>query len=148
MCIRDRTQGGLTGLVHGADASAEEVIVSMERMRAIEAIDPVQRIAVVQAGVTLQALWTMAREKLDVTTVIYANRSYAILNYELYRVGVTSVGENARSTLDLHNPEMNWTQIASGLGVEASRATTAEEFAAQYESAMKHRGPRLIEAMI
>ena len=50
--------------------------------------------------------------------------------------------------LDLHNPEMNWTQIASGLGVEASRATTAEEFAAQYESAMKHRGPRLIEAMI
>jgi FAD/FMN-containing dehydrogenase len=54
--MRIVTQGGLTGLVHGADASAEEVIVSMERMRAIEAIDPVQRIAVVQAGVTLQAL--------------------------------------------------------------------------------------------
>src|SRR5512140_1718159 len=50
------TQGGLTGLVHGADASAEDVILSLERMRAIEAIDPVQRIAVVQAGVTLQAL--------------------------------------------------------------------------------------------
>ena len=50
--------------------------------------------------------------------------------------------------LDLHNPEMNWTQIASGLGVEASRATTAEEFAAQYKSAMKQRGPRLIEVMI
>jgi acetolactate synthase-1/2/3 large subunit len=100
------------------------------------------------AAYTMQALWTMAREKLDVTTVIYANRSYAILNYELYRVGVTTVGDNARSTLDLHNPEMNWTQIANGLGVEASRATTAEEFAAQYESAMKHRGPRLIEAMI
>jgi acetolactate synthase-1/2/3 large subunit len=61
---------------------------------------------------------------------------------------VTTVGENARSTLDLHNPEMNWTQIASGLGVEASRAATAEEFATQYESAMKQRGPRLIEAMI
>jgi acetolactate synthase-1/2/3 large subunit len=43
---------------------------------------------------------------------------------------------------------MNWTQIASGLGVEASRAATAEEFATQYESAMKQRGPRLIEAMI
>jgi acetolactate synthase I/II/III large subunit len=100
------------------------------------------------AAYTMQALWTMAREKLDVTTVIYANRSYAILNYELQRVGVTKVGENARSMLDLHNPEMNWTQIASGLGVEASRATTAEEFAAQYESAMKQRGPRLIEAMI
>ena len=50
------THGGLTGLVHGADAAANEVILSMERMRAIETIDPVQRIAVVQAGVTLQAL--------------------------------------------------------------------------------------------
>jgi acetolactate synthase-1/2/3 large subunit len=100
------------------------------------------------AAYTMQALWTMARENLDVTTVIYANRAYAILNYELHRVGVAAVGENARSMLDLHNPEMNWMQIASGLGVEASRATTAEEFAAQYDSAMKHRGPRLIEAMI
>ena len=100
------------------------------------------------AAYTMQALWTMAREKLDVTTVIYANRSYAILNYEMFRVGVAAVGENARAMLDLHNPEMNWVQIAGGLGVEASRATTAEEFAAQYESAMKHRGPRLIEAMI
>jgi acetolactate synthase-1/2/3 large subunit len=100
------------------------------------------------AAYTMQALWTMAREKLDVTTVIYANRSYAILNYELHRVGVTSVGENARAMLDLHNPEMNWTQIAMGLGVDASRATTAEAFAAQYESAMKQSGPRLIEAMI
>jgi acetolactate synthase-1/2/3 large subunit len=100
------------------------------------------------AAYTMQALWTMAREKLDVTTVIYANRSYAILNYELFRVGVTKVGDNARTMLDLHNPEMNWTQIAGGLGVEASRATTAEEFATQYESAMKQRGPRLIEAMI
>jgi acetolactate synthase-1/2/3 large subunit len=100
------------------------------------------------AAYTMQALWTMAREKLDITTVIYANRSYAILNYEFYRVGVTTVGESAKSMLDLHNPEMNWMQIASGLGVEASRATTAEEFAAQYESAMKQRGPRLIEVMI
>ena len=100
------------------------------------------------AAYTMQALWTMAREKLDVTTVIYANRSYAILNYEMYRVGVPGIGDHARAMLDLHNPEMNWTQIAGGLGVEASRATTAEEFATQYQSAMKQRGPRLIEAMI
>jgi len=100
------------------------------------------------AAYTMQALWTMAREKLDVTTVIYANRSYAILNYELHRVGATAAGESARSMLDLHNPEMNWMKIASGLGIEASRATTTEEFAAQYDAAMKHRGPRLIEAMI
>jgi acetolactate synthase I/II/III large subunit len=100
------------------------------------------------AAYTLQALWTMARENLDVTTVIYANRSYAILNIELQRVGVGTVGPKALSMLDLHNPEMNWVQIANGLGVEASRATTAEEFAAQYASAMQHKGPRLIEAMI
>jgi acetolactate synthase I/II/III large subunit len=100
------------------------------------------------AAYTMQALWTMAREKLDVTTVIYANRSYAILNYELHRVGATAIGESARSMLDLHNPEMNWTKIASGLGIEASRATTTEEFATQYVAAMKQRGPRLIEAMI
>jgi acetolactate synthase-1/2/3 large subunit len=100
------------------------------------------------AAYTMQALWTMARERLDVTTVIYANRSYAILNIELQRVGIDSAGAKALSMLDLHNPEMSWTQIASGLGVEASRATTAEEFAAQYESAMKSKGPHLIEAMI
>jgi len=100
------------------------------------------------AAYTMQALWTMAREQLDVTTVIYANRSYAILNIELQRVGVDSAGAKALSMLDLHNPEMNWAHIATGLGVEASRATTAEEFAAQYESAMKNKGPRLIEAMI
>jgi acetolactate synthase-1/2/3 large subunit len=100
------------------------------------------------AAYTMQALWTMAREKLDVVIVIYANRSYAILNIELGRVGATGSGPVAMSMLDLHNPEMNWTKIAEGLGVEASRATTCEEFAAQYSAALKHRGPRLIEAMI
>jgi acetolactate synthase-1/2/3 large subunit len=90
----------------------------------------------------------MAREKLDVTTVIFANRSYAILNIELQRVGATGAGAKALSMLDLHNPEMNWTRIAQGFGVEASRAETAEEFVSLYQSAMKQRGPRLIEAMI
>jgi acetolactate synthase-1/2/3 large subunit len=100
------------------------------------------------AAYTMQALWTMAREKLDVTTVIFANRSYAILNIELMRVGAIGAGPKALSMLDLHNPELNWQSIASGLGVEASRATTAEEFNAQYASAMRSRGPRLIEALI
>lgn len=100
------------------------------------------------AAYTLQALWTMAREQLDVTVVIYANSSYAILNLELERVGAESVGDAALSMLDLHNPEMNWVKIAQGLGVEASRATTAEEFNQMYVSAMKGRGPRLIEAVI
>ena len=100
------------------------------------------------AAYTMQALWTMAREKLDVTVVIFANRSYAILNIELKRVGAIGAGPKALSMLDLHNPELNWAAIASGMGVESSRATSCSEFAAQYESAMKQKGPRLIEAII
>ncbi|MFO1392696.1 MAG: acetolactate synthase large subunit [Steroidobacteraceae bacterium] len=100
------------------------------------------------AAYTMQALWSMARERQDVTVVIYANRSYAILNIELQRVGASAIGPKALSMLDLHNPEMNWTKIAQGLGVEASRAETAEQFSDQYASAMEQRGPRLIEAMI
>jgi acetolactate synthase-1/2/3 large subunit len=100
------------------------------------------------AAYTMQSLWTMARENLDVTVVICANRSYAILNIELAQMGAAGAGQRTKSLLDLHRPEMNWSQIAQGLGVEASRATTSEEFAAQYASAMKQRGPRLIEALI
>jgi acetolactate synthase-1/2/3 large subunit len=97
---------------------------------------------------TLQALWTQARESLDVTTLIFANRSYAILNIELARVGAGDPGPKAFSMLDLHNPELDWVKLASGMGVEASRATSVEEFAQQFASAMKNRGPRLIEVAV
>ena len=97
---------------------------------------------------TLQALWTQAREKLDVTTVIFANRSYAILNIELARVGAKNPGPKALSMLDLHNPTLDWVQLASGMGVEASRAETVEAFTSQLDSAIKQRGPRLIEVVL
>ena len=97
---------------------------------------------------TLQALWTQAREKLDVTTVIFANRSYVILNVELKRVGAPGRGPKALSMLDLHNPVLDWVALAQGMGVEASRADTAEEFAGQFAAAMAGRGPRLIEAVL
>jgi acetolactate synthase I/II/III large subunit len=97
---------------------------------------------------TLQALWTQARESLDVTTLIFANRSYAILNIELARVGAQNPGPAALSMLDLHNPTLDWVQLGSGLGVEASRAETVEEFASQLDGAMKQRGPRLIEVVL
>ena len=97
---------------------------------------------------TLQALWTQARERLDVTTVIFANRSYVILNVELKRVGAGERGPKAKSMLDLHDPVLDWVSLARGMGVEASRATTAEEFTAQFSAAMASRGPRLIEAVI
>ena len=100
------------------------------------------------AAYTMQSLWTMARENLDVTVVICANRSYAILNLELAQMGAADAGPRTKSLLDLHHPEMNWARIAEGLGVEASRATTSAEFVAMYAAAMKQRGPRLIEALI
>ena len=97
---------------------------------------------------TLQSLWTQAREKLDVTTVIFANRSYAILNIELARVGAGNPGPKALSMLDLHNPELDWTKLASGMGVEASRVTNIRDFEDQFAAAMKSKGPRLIEVLL
>jgi len=97
---------------------------------------------------TLQSLWTQAREKLDVTTVIFANRSYAILNVELMRVGAENPGPKALSMLDLHNPSLDWVQLGQGMGVNATRAETAEEFAEQFAACMREKGPHLIEAVI
>lgn len=97
---------------------------------------------------TVQALWTQARERLDVTTVIFANRSYAILNIELQRTGAGAPGEKARAMLDLSDPTIDWVQIAQGMGVEATRAETPEAFESAFSSAMRQRGPRLIEARL
>jgi acetolactate synthase-1/2/3 large subunit len=97
---------------------------------------------------TLQALWTQAREKLDVTTIIFANHSYAILNIALGRVGAQNAGPKALSMFDLRNPELDWVSLARGMGVEATRVTTAEEFADQFAEAMTHKGPRLIEVEV
>jgi acetolactate synthase I/II/III large subunit len=88
------------------------------------------------------------RKSLDVTTVLFANRSYAILNIELARVGAGDPGPKAFSMLDLHNPVLDWVTLASGMGIEASRATSVEEFASQFGSAMTNRGPRLIEVVL
>jgi acetolactate synthase-1/2/3 large subunit len=95
----------------------------------------------------LQSLWTMAREKLDVVTVICANRSYNILNIELGRVGAFNPGPKTLEMLDLHNPTLDFVKLAQGMGVEASRAETTTEFAAQFAEAIRMRGPRLIEAV-
>ena len=96
---------------------------------------------------TVQTLWTIAREQLDVTVVIFANRSYAILNIELQRVGADA-GPQALSMLDLGNPNLDWVALAAGTGVEASRVDTIDEFSAAFASAMKQRGPRLIEVIL
>jgi acetolactate synthase I/II/III large subunit len=97
---------------------------------------------------TISALWSHAREQLDITTVIFSNRRYAILGMELDRVGAVAGGEAARRLLDLSRPDIDFTAVASGLGVPASRATTAAEFAAQLRLALTEPGPRLIEARV
>lgn len=97
---------------------------------------------------TVQALWTMARENTDVTIVLLNNRSYAILNIELARVGAGEPNAKTLSMLDLSNPNISWVDIARGMGVPATLATTAEEFHQQFTAAMANQGPRLIEAVV
>jgi acetolactate synthase-1/2/3 large subunit len=97
---------------------------------------------------TLQALWTQARENLNVVTVLYANRSYAVLNQELKLVRAASKGDKALSLLDLHDPALDWVKLAEGMGVQAVRAETTQAFADALRSALDASGPRLIEAVI
>jgi len=97
---------------------------------------------------TLQSLWTMAREKLDVTIVILANRRYRILDVEMKRTGARAVGPRADEMLDLTRPEPDWVKLSEGLGVQAVRATTADEFIREFSAAMREPGPRLIEAVL
>ena len=97
---------------------------------------------------TLQGLWTQVREGLDITTVIFANRKYAILQYEFDRVGAHNPGPKAMSMLDLGNPDLDWVLMAKGMGMPAIRATTADEFNAAMAASLAEPGPSLIEALI
>jgi len=96
---------------------------------------------------SLQALWTQAREKLPVTTILLNNHKYAILINELNAVGATP-GVTAMNMLDLGNPNLNWVDLARGMGVEAARASTMEECADLMKQSFQINGPFLIELMI
>ena len=99
---------------------------------------------------TIQALWTMARENLDITVVIFNNRKYNILELEFSRTGARggTPGPKAASTLDIGGPDMDFAAIARGMGMQADRASTAEEFNSLFEAAMASPGPRLIDALV
>lgn len=97
---------------------------------------------------TNQALWTMAREKLNVTTIIFNNASYSVLNIELERVGADSAGEKAKSQLDLSGPVLNFAQLAQGMGVHGTRVSTAEDLSKALEYSIEHPGPHLIEVIV
>jgi acetolactate synthase-1/2/3 large subunit len=97
---------------------------------------------------TVQSLWTLAREGLDVTVVVFANHSYRILNIEMARTGSGQAGPRARRLLDLSDPKMNWCDLAKGFGVPAVRCTDAQGFDQAFARAMAEPGPKLIEAML
>ncbi len=97
---------------------------------------------------TISALWTHAREQLDVTTVIFSNHRYAILDLELQRVGAVADGDAARSLLDLSRPDLDFAALARGMGVPGTRAATAGEFAGELRRALEEPGPHLIEVLL
>ncbi len=97
---------------------------------------------------TLQALWTIAREGLNVTTIIFNNRSYGILNIELERVGAETIGPEAKAQLDLSEPAIDFVSMAQGMGVPARRVARAEDFNATLKNAFASRGPFLIDAIV
>ena len=97
---------------------------------------------------TLQALWTQAREGLDVTTVIFANREYKILNIEFDRVGAGEQGKIAHDMFSLDKPALDWVSLAKGMGVEARSVNTLEDFNATLAAYLKEPGPNLIELQL
>jgi acetolactate synthase-1/2/3 large subunit len=96
---------------------------------------------------TLQALWTQAREKLDVVNVVFANHAYKILYGEL-RTGGAKPGRASNTLFDLSRPDLNWVGLAKGMGVEAVGVETLEGFADTFRAACSRRGPFLIEFRI
>ncbi len=96
---------------------------------------------------TVQALWTQAREKLPITTLLLSNRKYQILLGEYRNVGANP-GRTAMDMLDLGNPDIGWVQLANSMGVEAAQATTLEAVGDLMEQSFARPGPFLIELLI
>jgi acetolactate synthase-1/2/3 large subunit len=97
---------------------------------------------------TVQGLWTLAREGLDVCVVVFANNVYRILGIELGRTGAGAPGPASSRLLELGDPSIDWVSLAKGLGVPAVRCQTAEAFDAAFARAMAEPGPSLIEAVV
>jgi acetolactate synthase-1/2/3 large subunit len=97
---------------------------------------------------TVQALWTMAREGLDVTAVIWANRTYQILKGEFDNVGAGRPGQKANDMLEIGRPDLDWVSLATGMGVPASRATDCESLTKELQRGLAEAGPKLIEVVL
>ena len=112
---------------------------------------PGRRVFAIQADgsamYTVQALWTQARENLDVTTILLSNRKYAILFHELKQVGAIG-GKASTDLFALDRPEIDWLKLAGSMGVESARADTLERFSDLIQSSNARRGPFLIELVL
>jgi acetolactate synthase-1/2/3 large subunit len=97
---------------------------------------------------TLQALWTQARERLHVVTLVCANRGYRILELELARAGIASPGPQSRALVDLSGPPLDWTQLARGMGVEAERVDTVSSLRGALSRALSEPRPHLLELVM
>ena len=95
---------------------------------------------------TLQALWTQARENLNVTTVLLSNRAYAILKHELRNVGANA-GSVATDMMELNRPDLDWVALANGMGVPAAKASDTTTLIREFKAALASEGPYLIEAI-
>lgn len=97
---------------------------------------------------TVQALWTQAREGLNITTLLCSNRGYRILRVELERAGIAAPGSRALSLADIDRPALDWIRIASGMGVPACSVDTVEALARELKAALAEAGPHLIEMIL
>jgi len=95
-----------------------------------------------------QSLWTLAREGLNVLTLVLANRKYQILRAEMANVGASNIGPNASALLDLDRPTIDWVALAGSLGVSASRAETMDALSHQIDAGLSTAGPVLIEVVV
>ena len=97
---------------------------------------------------TLQALWTQAREGLNVVNLILSNHSYRILNVELQRVGAESAGARARSLLEIGRPDLDFVALSNAMGVPAVRVESAEALGRELARAFREPGPHTIEVVM
>jgi acetolactate synthase I/II/III large subunit len=97
---------------------------------------------------TLQALWTMARESLNVTTVVFANREYSVLKREFASFGLGAPGARALDMFEIGRPDLDWTHLAKGMGVLSQKVTTLDEFGKALRAGFETAGPTLVEVML
>ena len=94
---------------------------------------------------TLQALWTMARESLNVTTVVYANRVYGVLKREFSSLGIGDPGPRALNLFEIGRPDLDWVSLAKGMGVPGTRVSSLETFTTALRNGFASGGPTLIQ---